>query len=515
MIRLRVSIVLLMSFCGVFCRADDRPNILFIMSDDHTTQAIGAYATLLKELDPTPTIDSIAAEGMCFDNAFCTNAICTPSRACIITGQYNHNNGVFDLGGSIEPSKQVLPRLMREAGYQTAIIGKWHLKVEPNYDYYKVLPGQGKYFDTEFRIQGDQPWPQNTVAYPGSHSTDVITDAALDWFKNKRDPDKPFFVSHHYKAPHDYFESNPRYDDYLADVQIPEPDSLWNKPNAWGSIATRGHGDELLPHIGTSIGRRNPRRSYAADLPKQFPNEFKWDYDDAKVALEVLFDHGRVAAVRRPNDFARLYDIAERVIPAAALAVPSVPEHEARKELLVLAARSHGVGTVGDLADYHRHKHCKPLVAELVEEGRLLEVEVEGWKQPGYLHPDATIPRRIEARALLSPFDPVVWNRDRALRIFGFHYRIEIYVPQPKRQYGYYVLPFLLGDELVGRVDLKADRAARTLLVQSAWGEPGIPEADVAGELADELRLLAGWLELERVEVVGRGDLSPALSGAL
>ncbi len=263
---------------------DERPNILFIMSDDHTAQAIGAYATLLKEIDPTPTIDQIAAEGMCFDNAFCTNAICTPSRACIITGQYNHINGVFDLGGNIPPEKQALPILMRQAGYQTAIIGKWHLKVEPNYDYYKVLPGQGKYFDTEFRIQGEQPWPKNTVAYPGSHSTDVITDAALDWFKNKRDPNKPFFVSHHYKAPHDYFESNPRYDDYLADIEIPEPDSLWNKPNTWGSIATRGHNDELVPHIGTSIGRRNPRRSYAADLPNKFPSEFKWDYQDENLS---------------------------------------------------------------------------------------------------------------------------------------------------------------------------------------------------------------------------------------
>ena len=240
-----------------------------------------------------------------------------------------------------------------------------------------------------------------------------------------------------------------------------------------------------------------------------------WDYDDAKVALEILFDHGRVAAVRRPNDFARLYDIAERVIPADVLARPAVPEREARKELLVLAARSHGVGTVADLADYHRHKHCKPLVAELVEEGRLIEVEVEGWKQPGYLHPDAKLPRRVEARALLSPFDPVVWCRDRAERLFGFHYRIEIYVPAQKRQFGYYVLPFLLGDDLVGRVDLKADRANGTLLVQSAWGEAGIPERDVADEIAAELRSMATWLDLDRVEVVGRGDLAPTLARAI
>ena len=262
----------------------DKPNILFIMSDDHTAQAVGAYATLLKDLDPTPTIDTLAKEGICFDNAFCTNGICTPSRACIITGQYNHVNGVFDLGGSIAPEKQTLPIAMKAAGYQTAMIGKWHLKVEPNFDYYKVLPGQGKYFNTVFRIQGEKPWPKNTVKYEGSHSSDLITDSALDWFKNKRDPDKPFFVCHQYKAPHDYFESAPRYDSYLADIEIPEPATLWKVPKTFGSLATKGFKDELEPHIGTSIGRRNPRRSYARDLPKEFPKEFKWDYDDPNLS---------------------------------------------------------------------------------------------------------------------------------------------------------------------------------------------------------------------------------------
>ena len=224
------------------------------MSDDHTSQAIGAYATLLKSIDPTPTIDRLAKEGICFDNAFCTNGICTPSRACIITGQYNHNNGVFDLGGRIEKNAQTLPILMREAGYQTAMIGKWHLKAEPNFDYYKVLPGQGSYFDTSFRIQGAKPWPKNTIQYPGSHSSDVITDATLDWLKDHRDPKRPFFICHQYKAPHDFFESHPRYDAYLADQQIPEPESLWHKSETWGSLATRGFNDELVPHIGTSIG---------------------------------------------------------------------------------------------------------------------------------------------------------------------------------------------------------------------------------------------------------------------
>ncbi len=264
----------------------DRPNILFIMSDDHTAQAIGAYATLLKELDPTPTIDKLAEEGIVFENAFCTNSICTPSRANIITGLYNHSNGVFDLGGNITPDKQTLPILMREAGYETAMIGKWHLKQEPNFDFYKVLPGQGKYFDTEFRIQGDQPWPQNVVIHKGEHSSDAITDSTLDWFKNKRDASKPFFVCHQYKAPHDYFENAPRYQSYLADVTIPEPETLYEVPNTFGSLATRGWQDELMPHIGTSIGKRNPRRSYATHLFAKFPEEFPADYDPALLSEE-------------------------------------------------------------------------------------------------------------------------------------------------------------------------------------------------------------------------------------
>ena len=240
-----------------------------------------------------------------------------------------------------------------------------------------------------------------------------------------------------------------------------------------------------------------------------------WDYDDGKLALAALFYEGRLTATRRQSDFARVYDLPERVLPREVLATPAVPEHEARKELLVLAAKYHGVGTVGDLADYHRQGRpmCKLLLAELVEEGRLLTADVRGWSSPAYMHPDAAIPRRVAARALLSPFDPVVWNRERALRVFGFHYRIEIYVPAPKRQYGYYVLPFLLGDELVGRVDLKADRANGALLVQAAWGEPGASpsEREVAAAMLDELRLMAVWLGLERVEVRRRGNLGSVL----
>lgn len=257
----------------------ERPNILFIMSDDHTAQAVGAYATVLKPLNPTPTIDSLAKDGITFENTFCVNAICTPSRASIITGQYPHVNGVFDLTGRITPDNQTLPIAFRNAGYQTAMIGKWHLKEEPNFDYYKVLPGQGKFFDTQFRIQGDKPWPGNVITHKGEHSSDAITDSTLSWFKNNRDPDKPFFICHQYKAPHDYFENAQRYQSYLADVTIPEPPTLYDVPSSFGSIATRGHNDELMPHIGTSIGKRNPRRSYAVDLHQRFPEELPANYD--------------------------------------------------------------------------------------------------------------------------------------------------------------------------------------------------------------------------------------------
>jgi len=252
----------------------------------------------------------------------------------------------------------------------------------------------------------------------------------------------------------------------------------------------------------------------AGDLKERSgPKGAWWDWDLGKLALETLFVSGELTATRRPNDFARVYDLPERVIPADVLDLPTPSADEAKKELLVLAARYHGVGTAADLADYHRISHTRPLFAELVEEGRLVPAGVEGWTQPAYLHPDAVRPRRIDARALLSPFDPVVWFRDRALRLFDFDYRIEIYVPAPKRQYGYYVLPFLLGDRLVARVDLKADRKRGKLLVQSAFGEVGIDEADVAAELLAELRLMADWLGLDDgIEVVGRGDLAPALA---
>ena len=266
----------------------ERPNILFIMSDDHAAHAISAYGSRLAEVAPTPNIDRLAKEGALFTNAFCTNSICSPSRACVLTGQYDHINGAFDLSGRVPPGKQMLAIQMRQAGYQTAMIGKWHLKDEPaNFDYYCVLPGQGKYHNPEFRVRGPKPWGKNIVKYDGMHVTDAITDISLQWLKDKRDADKPFFLMHHFKAPHDYFDNAPRYESYLRDVSIPEPETLWKRHPKFGSIATRGANDELLPHIGTSNGARNPRRSYLRDLPSMYPNEFPANYDPADHSAEV------------------------------------------------------------------------------------------------------------------------------------------------------------------------------------------------------------------------------------
>lgn len=245
-----------------------------------------------------------------------------------------------------------------------------------------------------------------------------------------------------------------------------------------------------------------------------------WDWDDGKVALEALFDAGHVGATRRTKDFARLYDLSERLIPADALAAPAVELEDARKGLLLLAARSLGVGTLTDLAEYHFQKMpvAKPLVAELVEAGQLIPVEVDGWAKPGFLHPDARTPRAITGRALVSPFDSLVRNRDRTERIFDFLYRIEIYTPAPKRVYGYYVLPFLLDGHLVGRVDLKADRAPGVLRVQAAHVEPDLDNAldrpVIAEALALELHDMARWLGLGAVGVTDRGSLAADLASS-
>ena len=226
-----------------------------------------------------------------------------------------------------------------------------------------------------------------------------------------------------------------------------------------------------------------------------------WGWNDGKLAVEWLFFAGIVTTATRRGTFERVYDLTERVLPASVLALPTPSAEEAQRELLRFSARALGVATEFDLRDYFRLgvADTKARLAELVEAGELLPVTVEGWKKPAYLDPKARMPRWIEARALLAPFDPLVWERERTHRIFDFFYRIEIYTPLSKRNYGYYVLPFLLGDRLVGRVDLKADRATRRLLAHAVHVEPGVDRRKIEGPLREELRLMADWLGLDRV----------------
>ncbi|WP_375428111.1 winged helix-turn-helix domain-containing protein [uncultured Sphingomonas sp.] len=225
-----------------------------------------------------------------------------------------------------------------------------------------------------------------------------------------------------------------------------------------------------------------------------------WAWSDAKRALEWLFYAGHITTTTRRRGFERVYDLTERVIPPAILALPTPAERDAHRALIEHAARALGVATAGELRDYFRlaPSDGAAAVATLVEEGVLRAVAIPGWPAV-YIHRDARRPRRVEGRALLAPFDPLIWERDRTERLFGFRYRIEIYTPAAKRVHGYYVLPFLLGDRLVARVDVKADRQASRLLVHAIHLEPDAPP-ETASELTKELALMARWLELDRVE---------------
>ena len=233
-----------------------------------------------------------------------------------------------------------------------------------------------------------------------------------------------------------------------------------------------------------------------------------WDWSDVKRALEFLFWSGQVTTATR-RGFERAYDLPERVLPRKVIDTATPTREDAQRELVRRAAASLGVASARDLRDYYRlpAAAAKDRIAELVDTGELLPVSVEGWRAPAYLHPRARVPRQVRASALLVPFDPLVWERDRTERLFGFRYRIEIYVPAPARVHGYYVLPFLLDEALVARVDLKADRAAGVLRVQGAFGEPDAPP-ETAERLRAELESMAQWLGLSGIEVVPNGDLA-------
>ena len=319
--------------------------------------------------------------------------------------------------------------------------------------------------------------------------------------------------------------------EYWAHVAAFMPVELWphmrhrmdryrDEGHAWMGLPER---KELVASLIAEITERGPSTSRDLDdgLPREKVN-WGWNWSETKQALEYLFFSGDLAVAGRTSQFERLYDLPERVLPADVLDAPTPAPADAYRELVRRAAISEGVATARCLADYYRLRQVpsaglasvKVAVDELVETGELLPVQIEGWNKPAYLHRDAELPRKMPARALLSPFDPVVWERERTEKLFDFFYRIEIYVPEPKRVHGYYVLPFLLGDRIVGRVDLKSDRKDGVLQVLGTYAEPGAPE-ETAHELADELRSMAEWLGLSAIEVRPRGDLAPALSASL
>ena len=313
--------------------------------------------------------------------------------------------------------------------------------------------------------------------------------------------------------------------EYWAHVQALMPVDLWPvmqhrmdhyraRRGKWGFVSEDA---ELERNLVAEV--REVGASTARDLDDGLPRtkeHWGWNWSATRRVLDFLYMSGELAVAGRNAQFEILYDLPERVLPAGVLALPTPSPAEAHIELVRRAARSHGIGTARDLADYYRMSVADTTAAAagLVEAGELLPARVQGWSRPAYLWAEAARPRRVRSRTLLSPFDPVVWERARTEALFDFFYRIEIYTPAEKRVHGYYVLPFLLGESLVARVDLKADRAARALLVRGAYAEPSAP-ADTPEELAAELWRLAGWIGLNDVVVEPRGDLAGALGAAM
>ncbi|MCA5894635.1 winged helix DNA-binding domain-containing protein [Isoptericola sp. NEAU-Y5] len=302
----------------------------------------------------------------------------------------------------------------------------------------------------------------------------------------------------------------------------------WRRRNyldeAWGEISgtalAHAHEVDLVRQMVAERGPVTAREIHdeleaAGRTTPRTREEWGWNWTVAKRCLEFLFFTGEVMSARRNSAFERCYDLPERVLPPAVRTVEPVPHADAVRELLALGARAHGVGTARCFADYFRLKGpvVRRALAELVEDGVLARVRVDGWDQPTFRHRDARLPRRAEGRALLSPFDPLVWERRRLEALFDVYYRIEIYVPAPLRTLGYYVLPFLEGDAITAMVDLKADRQAGVLRVQAAHATAHATDGTAAA-LGAELELLAGWLGLDETVVGPRGDLAPRLSRA-
>lgn len=325
------------------------------------------------------------------------------------------------------------------------------------------------------------------------------------------------------------FSRRPRWVESWAHVASLVPADDWPLLQFRRDDLRRKYGDDdwaqahrpLLQWLRDELADRGPLRPAEIDHDARSGSRGSWwGWDDVKNGLERLWLFGEVAIAGR-RGFERRYALASDVLPPSALET-AVPRQDAITELVRRAARAYGVATAADLADYWRIRDRPAVLAairDLVDTGELQQVEVEGWSVAGrpakaWLHRDAARPRRVDAAALLTPFDPLVWFRDRAERLFDFDYRIEIYTPAPQRRFGYYSLPVLVGDDVVGRLDLKADRAGSALLVQSAWWEHGAP-ADAAERVAAELRTAARWQGLERVTVARWGDASDAIAGAL
>ena len=275
---------------------------------------------------------------------------------------------------------------------------------------------------------------------------------------------------------------------------------------------------DYIDHVFAEIERRGPVTGgdFAEGPRPKGEGAGWWSWSNGKAALEWLF-WGGLISVKTRRGFERVYDLTERVIPQAVLDVPTPDDAEAQRQLMMIAARAMGVATEGDLRDYFRFTlaDARARLGELLEAGELTPAAVQGWRQPGYLVPDARRPRRARGAALLSPFDNLIWRRERTERLFGVRVRLEIYTPSHKREHGYYVLPFLQGEAITARVDLKADRKAGLLVVQAAHLEPWAAEDEVAPSLAVELTAMAGWLGLGGVSVMRKGDLAAALARAV